>query len=251
MSIKPLHTSDIARSVGCHPNTVRMYLEWGYLPPVERSAANYRLFTQRHLQHMQLAWMVFAGPFPGRAIRRSGRNLILHAATGDLNGALQLANSHLALVRSERAQAETAADLLETWTQGKLAVPPQQPLQIGAAARLLNITPDMLRNWENNGLITVPRASNGYRMIGAAEIGRLRVIRMLVKAGYSLMSILRMLLALDAGEIVDVRVALNTIPADEDIYTAADQWLTTLTIEEEKAIAVIQHLEKMIQQQAG
>jgi DNA-binding transcriptional MerR regulator len=58
----------------------------------------------------------------------------------------------------------------------------------------LHVTVDMLRNWERNGLITVPRdPSNGYRMYGPCEVGRIRVIRTLVQAGYSLMAILHML----------------------------------------------------------
>jgi DNA-binding transcriptional MerR regulator len=246
MPSKFLRTSDLAKTVGCHPNTVRMYVEWGYLPPVDRNPKNYRLFTEKHRTHMQLAWLVFQGQFPGRVIRRSGRELVLHAATGDLGGGLEMAYSHLALVQSERVQAEAAADLLERWSQGLATDATVGPLRIGAAARLLKVTTDMLRNWENNGLIEIPRASNGYRKYRAPEIGRLRVIRMLVRAGYSLMSILRMLLALDAGEIADLRQILNTIPADEDIFIAADQWLSTLAHEENRANKIIVFLEKMI-----
>ena len=246
MSRQHLRTSDIAKVVGCHPNTVRLYLDWAYLPAVERSGSNYRLFTENHLDYMQLAWMVFQGPFPGSTIRRSGRNLVRQAASEDLGGALEMAYTHLALVKSERAQAEAAADLLERWTHGIPVDAITGSLQIAEAARLLRVTRDMLRNWENNGLIDVPRASNGYRLYGAPEISRLRVIRMLVKAGYSMMSILRMLLALDAGDVEDVRQILDTPPEDEDIYTAADQWLSTLAFHEEKSQKIIVHLEQMI-----
>jgi hypothetical protein len=38
-----------------------------------------------------------------------------------------------------------------------------------------------------------------------AEIGRLRVIRVLVNGGYSHMAILRLMVRLDAGEEVDPR----------------------------------------------
>ncbi len=49
--------------------------------------------------------------------------------------------------------------------------------------------------------LEVPRQeSNTYRLYGPQEISRLRVIRMLANAGYSLMAILRMLLQLDRGE---------------------------------------------------
>jgi|GEM_PF-3328321 len=37
MATKFLRTSDLARAVGIHPNTVRLYVDWGLLPPVQRS----------------------------------------------------------------------------------------------------------------------------------------------------------------------------------------------------------------------
>jgi DNA-binding transcriptional MerR regulator len=69
----------------------------------------------------------------------------------------------------------------------------------------------MLRNWERNGLLTVPRdPDNGYRRYGPAEIGRLRVIRTLRHARYSPMAILRMLRQLDADRDANLRQALDT-----------------------------------------
>ena len=93
-----------------------------------------------------------------------------------------------------------AAGLLDRWAQGAVTDTIAKPLRIGEAAKLLDVTADQLRNWERNGLIDVPRdPNNGYRLYSAAEIGRLRVIRMLLRAGYSMMAILRMLLQLDRG----------------------------------------------------
>ncbi len=55
MPPKYLRTSDIARAVGVHPNTVRLYEAWGFLPPVPRSPKGYRLYTGTHLDIMRLA----------------------------------------------------------------------------------------------------------------------------------------------------------------------------------------------------
>ena len=177
MAQKYYRTSDIARNVGCHPNTVRLYETWGYLPKVSRGSNNYRLFTQVHMDHMQLAWIALRGPYPGATIKRSAYGLVEKAATGDLGSALEMAYDHLALVQSERAQAEVAADMLERWSQGIATEPVTGSMWIGEAARYLNVTRDMLRNWENNGLIDIPRdTENGYRRYGTKEIGRLRVM---------------------------------------------------------------------------
>jgi DNA-binding transcriptional MerR regulator len=46
---KYLRTLDVARAVGVHPNTVRLYEQWGFLPPIPRSPGGYRRFTQFYL----------------------------------------------------------------------------------------------------------------------------------------------------------------------------------------------------------
>lgn len=242
-----LRTSEVAEAVGVHPNTVRKYEDWDLLPPIPRTPSGYRQFTEAHVDQMRLARMAFEGQWPGRAIRSSVVALVKQAARGDLGGALEMAYQHLALVHAELAQAESAVKLLERWAGGAVADATTERLQIGAVAELLGVTRDMLRNWERNGLLRVPRnPSNGYRQYGAAEISRLRVIRMLNKAGYSMMAILRMLLQLDGGDATDLRAALDTPRPDEDVYTAADRWLTTLAHWETRTLAMIEMLESMI-----
>jgi DNA-binding transcriptional MerR regulator len=241
-----LRTSDIARAVGVHPNTVRLYEEWGLLPPIPRTPSGYRQFTDAHLDQMRLARLAFQGPWHGQRIRKSIVAVVKQAASGDMAGARKMADEHLALVRSERAQAEAAADFLERWAHGQAIEPMLTSLQIGTAARLLDVTTDMLRNWERNNLLKVPRnPDNGYRFYGADEIGRLRVIRLLRSAGYSTMAILRMMLYFDQGQRDGLRQVLDTPRPDEDIIFATDRWLSTLAEAEEQAIGIIVQLDKM------
>lgn len=249
-----LRTSDLAKAVGIHPNTVRRYVDRGLLPPVERSPSSYRRFTQRHLDCLRLARLVYSGPYPGKAIFQSGARILQATISGDLSGALALAHRHLALVQAERAQANIAADLLERWAFGAGALAPvddtMQPLQIGQVAHLLGVSIDILRNWDRNGLIAIPRdPANGYRRYGEQEISRLRVIRMLSRSGYSISAILRMLLQLDEGEATDLRHALDTPRPDEDVYLASDRWLSTLADQEQRAHAIIALVEEIIQKQ--
>ena len=250
--MKYLRTSDLAKTVGVHPNTVRRYVDRGILPPVEYSPSGYRRFTRRHLDCLRLARQVYCNQYPGKGIYQSGVRIIQTAVSGDLGGALELAYNHLALVQSERTQADVAARLLERWASGVLADATVRPLSIGQVARLLGVTIDILRNWDRNGLIDVPRdPSNGYRRYEAREISRLRVIRMLSRAGYSLSAILRMLIQLDRGEKTDLRRALDTPRPDEDVYLASDRWISTLTDHEQRAHTIIALLEEMIQKQAS
>ena len=87
---------------------------------------------------------------------------------------------------------------------------------------------------------------NNYRRFGVREIERLRIIRMLAHAGYSHMAILRMFIELDGGNTRDLKAILDTPRADEDIFTAADHWLTTLRTQEKLAENVIEMVSAMI-----
>lgn len=247
MTSKTLRTIDLARAVGAHPNTVRRYVDWGLLPPVKRGPNGYRQFTQQHLNCFRVARAIYGATYASRPIRQSACQIIERGVVDDWGGALECAYGHLAFVQAERAQAETAALLLERWAAGAAADATAQPLQIKQAAGRLGVTTDMLRNWERSGLISVPRSpDNGYRLYGAVEISRLRVIRMLTRAGYGQMSILRMLLQLERGTTDDLRRSLDTPAPDEDVYTASNRWLTTLADQEKVALDLIALVESII-----
>jgi len=254
MATKFLRTSDLARAVGIHPNTVRLYVDWGLLPPVERSPSGYRLFTEHHLDCLHLARMIYASQYPGRDLRASSNEIIQRAVTGDWHGALEKAHEHLLSVNAELKHADQAANLLEHWAQNMVADSDSygDPLAIGEVSRLLGVSLDVIRNWERNGLISLRRNSyNGYRLFGKKEVERLWIIRMLSHAGYSHMAMLRMFIELDGGSTRDLKKVLDTPREDEDIFTAADHWLTTLYGQEKLAKQVIQLIEAQIASKGG
>jgi DNA-binding transcriptional MerR regulator len=105
----------------------------------------------------------------------------------------------------------------------------------------------VLRNWDRDGLVQVPRdPRNGYRLYNEPEVGRLRVIKMLRQAGYSPMAILRMLSDFDRGRTRDLRQVLDTPRPNEDVYSAADRWLSALASQEQVAHSLIVQLEQMV-----
>ena len=247
MAVRHLRTSDIARELGVHTNTVRLYETSGFLPEIPRAKNGYRQYTARHLEQARLAHLALRWPYLGD--KTLLQDLVRSAAAGDLGMAMELAYQYLAHVRMERTSAEAAIEFLERWAAGHLMDRPRQRVHIGQAARHLNVTVDMLRNWERNGLIEVPRdPGNHYRLYGTAEFGRLRVIRTLVQSGYSLMAILRMMRQFDAGRTDNLRDALN-IPQEEDeqIQIIADRWLLSLLELEQRAQAIIKQIGRMIE----
>ncbi len=240
-----LTTSDLARSVGCHPNTVHLYETWGFLPPIPRDPANnYRMYTPYHQAQFELAYLALKYPYPG------GKAVVIEMVRAARDGDLALARKKALVYRqqieAERHQAEDAVDYLEQWMAGNETAPDLPPMTIGQAAERLNLTRDSLRSWERDGLLKVPRnPHNGYRQYGPMEIGRLLVIRVLVNAGYSHMAILRLMLRLDSGEAVDPREVLDTPRADEEIFHVTDRWLSTLDAQAARCEKILEKLTEM------
>ena len=48
-------TTEVAQRIGIHPNTVRMYEEWGLIAKPKRMANGYRVFNEMHIDQFQLA----------------------------------------------------------------------------------------------------------------------------------------------------------------------------------------------------
>ena len=222
MASKYLRTSDLAKAAGVHPNLVRLYEVWGYLPPIPRSDTGYRLFTVVHLEQMRLARLALQWPYPGR--KEVLVDLVKSAANDDLGMAMELAYQSLAYVRVERTYAEAAIEFLERWALGQVFDTTQRQFHISEAAEWLGVTADMLRNWERDGLIRIPRDPE-----------------------YSLMAILRMLLQFDAGKRDNLRQVLDTPREDEDIQWVADRLLSTLGEQEERAQKIIRQISHMIE----
>ena len=115
------------------------------------------------------------------------------------------------------------------------------------AAGILGVTIDTLRNWELNGLFSVRRMANGYRVYTEEDMQRLTIIRSLRCANYSLSSILRMLNALSRNPSVNIRKIIDTPGEDDDIITACDKLLTSLAEAKENAGYVESQIGKLIE----
>lgn len=239
------YTREIARQVGVHPNTVLLYEKWHYLPPVPRNEKGYRIFTPFHLEQMKLARIALPGPYPGST--RIVHKLVKTAAAGHLAEALDLAHRYRDKVLAERKHAEEVAEKVETWLQNSAKQGGIARLTIGAAAKLLQVTTDTLRTWERNGLVQVPQDShNKYRRYSKKEIETLKAVKMLRRAGYSIMAILRMFKQVEAGSSQNIRHVLNTPGQNEDIFYATDRLLTFLGEHEQRAEKIIILLNDMI-----
>lgn len=242
-----LRTSDLAKELDVHVNTIRIYEASGFLSSVPRGTNGYRQYHAIHLEQARLTHLALHWPYVGN--KQHLIDLVKSAVNNDLGMAMEFAYEYLASVRAERTHVEAAIAFLERWAAGLVMDTSHHPLPIRQAAAHLNVSVDMLRNWERNGLLTVPRdPTNQYRLYGSAELGRLRVIRMLVKSGFSLAAILRMLQQADSGNNRNLRDALS-IPPEEDthdyVVVAADRWLASLLKLEQRAQEMIELIGRM------
>ncbi len=227
--MKYYKTSEIAKAVDLHPNTIRLYEEWGLLPEVPRSPSGYRLFTQDHMDQVKLIRLVLKCTVFSREIKHTAYEVITLSARGSYSEALDSAERLKVLLQNECRQAEEAERFLEEWgSRDAFNSVDFQPIpKTNAAsavvlsrkevAKLLNVTADILRDWERNGLIDIPRdPRNGYRIYGTDEINKLRVIRALRRSNYSNMAILRAVQKLESGSTDGLKEILDSPETDEE-----------------------------------
>lgn len=236
-------TARIAALIGVHPNTVRFYERMELLPPVPRSPNGYRIFDARHVAQLQLLRTAFRADVTGGRLRQEAVGIVKAAASGDTAGAIRDTAGYLSHLRSERSRAVEAIRI----AQSLLADDPDSDADGNrcsgrdAAAFRLGISTDVLRDWERNGLVRVPRDGAGRLLYTGREFKRLKIIRTLRNANYSTQSILRMLNRLDRGD-TDLRAGIDTPGDQEDIIRAADRYITALSRAESDALEMLRML---------
>ncbi len=221
-------TSDVANIIGIHPNTVRLYEDLKLITAPERKANGYRVFTKLHIQQFQIARIALQVEILQNGLRKHSVEIIKATANKEFDLALQLTQDYTNKVNLEIEHAQEAIRIVEEILSGRVKVDSNQEMTRKETALYLNITMDTLRNWEMNGLFTVKRKQNGYRVYTDADIKQLKIIRSLRCANYSLSAILRMLTGVSKNPNADIRTMIDTPFIQDDIISACDMLLTSL-----------------------
>ena len=237
-------TSEIAKIIGIHPNTVRLYEKLELIPKPERLPNGYRVFTDFHVEQFRLARLAFQIEVLQNGLRKKIVLMIKTAAAKDFDTALSLTQEYIRQIRQERANAEETSSIVKQLLSGPTGESTKF-LKRKEASDYLDISIDTLRNWEMNGLLTVKRKQNGYRVYTDEDIKRLKIIHSLRCANYSLEAILRMLQQISENPDADIREALNTPKADAEIITVCDKLIASLSAAEDNAIEIIDRLKNM------
>lgn len=207
----------------------------GLLPEIPRKENGYRVFNDFHLKQLQLLRTAFRCEVLSSNLRNLAIDILKTSASGEISLATKKAKQYLTQIRKEKRQAEEAISIAEQIEKrieedfGQIQLKNRKD-----TASLLGITADVLRDWERNGLIEIPRDQSGYRIYGTREINRLKIIRILRNAHYSQMAIRRMMKSLEQGE-TNMKEVINTPEEHEDIIYVTDMYLTMLSLAEQDA----------------
>ena len=162
-------TAEIAKMIGIHPNTVRLYEKLELIPKPERLSNGYRVFTDFHIEQFKLARLAFQIEVLQNGLRKKIVLMIKTSATKDFDTALSLTKEYLSQIRQERANAEEAIKIVKQISFGATEENTHF-LKRKEVSNYLDISMDTLRNWEMNGLFSVKRKQNGYRIYTDEDI---------------------------------------------------------------------------------
>lgn len=214
-----MYTKEVAKKVGIHPNTVRLYEAWGYISAVPRQANGYRLFDERHLTQLKIVRLAFQQEFIQHQLRHYATNIVKLSGATQFKKAIKAATQYRTFLKSEltytMAAIDIASELLamrpqsaETYTHQQIAVK-------------LQLTEETIRNWERNGLFSVARNAQNRRCYTALDVQKLYVIRTLRSAHFSIASIRHLFEARAAGEM-DIQAMLQIPAFQQEFYHATD-----------------------------
>lgn len=238
-------TSEVAKIIGVHPNTVRLYEDLELIPKANRLSNGYRIFNDYHIEQFNLARTALKVEVLQNGLRKKIINIVKLSAKGEFEEAIICTNDYINQVKNERRNAEEAIEISKQLLLGTKNTENDIFLTRKQTAEYLHITIDTLRNWEMNGLLSIKRKENGYRIYTNSDIKKLKIIRTLRCANYSLASILRMINAISNSSKVDIKEVIDTPDNNEDIVTACDKLLTSLNNAEKNANVILKQLKFM------
>lgn len=234
-------TGEASKILKMHPNTIRLYEKNSLVPKIHRKENGYRIFKKSNLDDLRIAWLSLRFTWLSGPVRRTALKIIELNYASNYKDAYAFSLELKSIIQNEIIQARQAVYIVELWLSTSKKNKRKSSLdlekyflknehyRITDISKITGTTPDMIRNWEKNNILFPNRnPDNKYRLFGLYDAERIVIIRMLKKAGYSTMSILRMFLKIDSGSRKNLIKIINTPESEEDIVSAADKWIHTL-----------------------
>ncbi|MGM9949964.1 MAG: MerR family transcriptional regulator [Lysinibacillus sp.] len=249
--MKTYRTKEIAALAHVHPNTVRLYEEWGFISPVPRGENGYRRYNEMHVKQMQIARLAFRNEFIQNNLRKRATKIVVASGKGDFDEALKAAQLYLQHLHREHDYALQAVGLVEELIQHSPEETQQTTYTHQEVAEKLQLTQETIRNWERNGLFSVQRNHRNHRIYTQMDYNKLMMIRTLRSAHFSIASI-RLLFEqqkLEKYQPLDIQKTLNSPHFMDEFLHVTDQLEVNLreAIQDtEQIIHILQTLESRL-----
>jgi DNA-binding transcriptional MerR regulator len=242
-----LRTSKIAELVNVHPNTVRLYEQWGYISPVPRKGNGYREYSDTHLKQMSIARLAFKQEFIQHNLRKKATKVVTLSGSERFKDSLQEAIAYLSFLQSEYEYTLKAIEMVKQLLQTKPVSDVTYTHK--AAAEQLQLTEETLRHWERNGLFQIKRNAQNIRMYTERDLQQLLIIRTLRSAHFSITSIAHLLHELQQNNgQADILCILHSPQSSKfknDFFHVTDDLLNQLVIAMKDVEAIIAILEQL------
>ncbi|AXB45121.1 TioE family transcriptional regulator [Amycolatopsis albispora] len=200
--------ADLAREHGISAQAVRNYEQDGFLPPAERTASGYRIYTELHAAALR-AFLALV-PAYGHALSGQLMNAVHNGALDEVLTAID--RGHAQLLR-DRGTLDSVRQAVGHLTAEAEPAPAAKPRTIGELAHQLNLTPATLRNWEAAGILAPQRErGTGYRIYRASDVRDAELAHLLRRGGYPL------------GHIATVVEQIRTAGGTDSLARALDDW---------------------------
>lgn len=241
-------TSEVAKIIGVHPNTVRLYEKVGFITKPHYKKNGYREFTELQIDQMELGRVALKSELVQNGLRKKEVQIVKLSAQKKWQEAINETKNYIEMLKQEKFNTQEAIKITKEILSNENPI--EEPIEFTRkqAAEYLNLTVDKIRNWELNGLIKINRHKNGYRIYNNDDIRMLKIIRALRCANYSLMSILRLIDNIKQSKAIDFEKILNTPGNSEMVETninVCDRLLHSLDLAEKYAHTMMSMLINM------
>ncbi|WP_440111635.1 MerR family transcriptional regulator [Paenibacillus sp. QZ-Y1] len=162
-------------------STLRNYEAKGLIPPAERSANGYRMYTGRHEAY--LACIQAMAPAFGMDVTTE----VLHGLQrNELDDALWVIREREVKLHQEKASLEQLVEELNSYADEGQVFDLNQRFRIHEVSRRTGVPKSAIRYWEKSGLFTTERNSdNEYRLYNEAHLLKIKMIQILQSSVYS------------------------------------------------------------------
>ncbi|MFS0855874.1 MerR family transcriptional regulator [Paenibacillus taichungensis] len=162
-------------------NTLRNYEAKGLIPPAERSANGYRMYTEQHEAY--LACIQAMAPAFGMEVTTE----VLHGLQrNELDDALWIVREREVMLHREKGSLDQLVRELNSYADGSQTYEFNQCFRINEVSRRTGVPKSAIRYWEASGLFTTARDSdNQYRLYNEAHLFKIKMIQILQSAVYS------------------------------------------------------------------